>query len=205
MTPRVKTTTPSTVHGGQSYEIAPDEDLPQRDRDESTPGKMDRQQSIRRGNLIHLILQQAADTGRMPAGQLAEHVEAGAVFGNSDLAWVFHPDGKDGRGLSEVPVIHRETAASAGSSETRVTGIIDRLVLRPGRADIIDYKTNRTAGNEQKIAELVEHYRPQLDAYRQVVRSLYPDRQIGTWLLFTDPDIGSGGGALMEVQERPIR
>ena len=200
MTPRIKTTTPSTVEGTEAYEAASDENLPQRFRDENPPGKIDRQQSIRRGNLIHLILQQAADLGSLPGGQGAEHAEAAAVFANPDLAWIFHPAGEGGRGLSEVPVIHRETAASTATSENRVTGIIDRLILSPGRADIIDYKTNRTAGDEQKIVELVEHYRPQLDAYRQVVGSLYPDRQIGTWLLFTEPVPGqSPAGRLVEV------
>ena len=120
---------------------------------------------------------------------------AGKHDDKPDDGWVFLPE--PGTGLSEVPVIHREPGD--GQPESRVTGIIDRLVMRPGRADIIDYKTNRTGGDSARIDHLVEHYRPQLEAYRQVVGSLYPELAIHTWLLFTEPEIGTGGGLLKEV------
>ena len=137
-----------------------------------------------RGNKVHQLLQLAADRGSLPPGTGETHTEAAAVFENPDLAWIFRPE--NGRGLSEVPVIHRRTATSANQVEERITGSIDRLVLRPGRVDIIDYKSNRLGSDPAHRKTLVEHYRPQLDAYREVVQSLYPDREVATWLLFTD-------------------
>jgi len=140
-----------------------------------------------RGNKIHQLLQLAADRGSMPPGSGEIHAEAAAVFGNPDLAWIFRP--AEGRGLSEVPIIHQRTAATAEETEERITGSIDRLLVRPGRADIIDYKSNRLSDDPAYRKALVEHYRPQLAAYREVIQALYTDREIHTWLLFTDPGV----------------
>lgn len=151
-----------------------------------------------RGNKVHQLLQLAADRGSLPPGTGEIHAEAAAVFENPELAWIFRPE--NGRGLSEVPVIHRRTAVSADQVEERITGSIDRLVLRSGRADIIDYKTNRLGGDPAHRKALIEHYRPQLAAYREVVQSLYPDREVRTWLLFTDPGAaGTEDSPLTEI------
>ena len=89
---------------------------------------------------------------------------------------------------------------SGDQVEERITGSIDRLVLCPGRADIIDYKSNRLTDDPAYRKALVEHYRPQLAAYREVVGDLFPGREIRTWLLFTDPEAGkSGKSSLTEV------
>ncbi len=141
-----------------------------------------------RGNKVHQLLQLAADLGSMPPGTGEIHAEAAAVFENPDLAWIFKP--AEGRGLSEAPIIHRRTAPTEDKIEERITGSIDRLVLRPGRADIIDYKSNRLSDGPAYRKVLIEHYRPQLAAYREVIQALYPDREVHTWLLFTDPGVG---------------
>ena len=140
-----------------------------------------------RGNKVHQLLQLAAERGSMPPGAGESHAEAAAVFENQDRAWIFRPE--NGRVLSEVPIIHRRMAASTDQVEERITGSIDRLVLRPGRADIVDYKTNRLGDDLAHRKALVEHYQPQLAAYREVVQSLYPEREVRTWLLFTDPGL----------------
>ena len=72
-----------------------------------------------------------------------------------------------------------------------LTGSIDRLVL--GRdaqgevvlAQVIDYKTDRIDG-PQRLRERMEHYAPQLDAYRFAVAQLYglPTDHVHTKLLF---------------------
>jgi ATP-dependent helicase/nuclease subunit A len=139
---------------------------------------------IERGNRIHQLLQLAAQLGAMPPGVGEIHTEAIAVFTNPDLNWVFHPE--NGRGLCEVPVIHRRPVVE-GRPEERITGSIDRLVLRPGRADIIDYKSNRLSDYPAYRKALCEHYRPQLEAYREVIAALFPDLEVHMWLLFTDP------------------
>ena len=179
MKPAVRTVTPSAVEdqGAVAQGAGPSHD---------------RRAAIRRGDRVHLLLQQAAERGTMPPGQDAVHAEAAAVFANPDLDWVFHPEKHQGSGLSEAPIIHRLPGPDAGSQE-RVTGIIDRLVMRPGRLDIIDYKTNRVGADGAAIPGLKDHYRPQLEAYRQALAALNPGDEIHTWLLFTDPALGAGG------------
>lgn len=141
---------------------------------------------IERGNQVHLLLQQAADFGAMPSGDSDHHGEARGVFEDEQLAWVFRPADSGRRGISEVPVIHQRTAVNE-----RVVGVIDRLIIGPGRVDVVDYKTNRFGGKVTIHENLVRHYGPQMDTYREVVSALYPDCEVGTWLLFTEPGIPS--------------
>lgn len=158
-----------------------------------------RRTAMERGNLVHLYLQLAADGGTLPAGEGAEYEEAAAVVANPEFEWVFHPELHGGRGLSEAAVIHRLLE----KSEVRTTGSIDRLIIRDGIIDIIDYKTNRTGGDEIRINELCEHYRPQLESYRKVMAAMYEKHTIRTWLLFTDPALTNDSGAsgrLVEVK-----
>jgi ATP-dependent helicase/nuclease subunit A len=148
------------------------------------------------GILVHRLLEQAATTGAVPAGESAAFREARAVFTAGDLQWIFDPAAHE-RGLCEVPVIHRTRAAGPQAVEERTTGVIDRLVLRPGRVDVIDYKTNRLGGDPAYREALIAHYRPQMEAYRAAAGALFPGRAVHAWLLFTDP----GGGGLMECGE----
>jgi ATP-dependent helicase/nuclease subunit A len=72
----------------------------------------------------------------------------------------------------EVPFIHRD-------GDVMLEGIIDRLVLhredgRATAAHIIDYKTDAiAAGDNDALAARVDHYRPQLEAYRRAVAGMY--------------------------------
>ena len=75
-----------------------------------------------------------------------------------------------------------------------VTGSIDRLVLMKNgdsvlAADIIDFKTDAVdAGDEAALTAKVEHYRPQLEAYRAAVARMFQlskDRAASR-LLFVD-------------------
>jgi ATP-dependent helicase/nuclease subunit A len=73
-----------------------------------------------------------------------------------------------------------------------LSGAIDRLVLlydgdRLVAADIVDYKTDSVARDDRaKLEQLVEFYRPQLQAYGRAVSTLYrlPLRQICARLVF---------------------
>lgn len=149
-------------------------------------------EGMRRGLVIHSLLQAAANRGAMPPGGGPEWEEAAAVFGDPRWAWIFTSDGEGWRGLSEVPVIGLHRPAGPEQPEERITGVIDRLILRPGRADIIDFKTNRCAAAPDLLDLLVEHYRPQLKLYAEVVGKGRPGLAVRAWLLFTDPDLEAG-------------
>ncbi|MDX2474205.1 MAG: 3'-5' exonuclease, partial [Candidatus Krumholzibacteria bacterium] len=177
----MKVITPSGVHDENADDNVPLSAGPRVQQDETDPTE--------RGHQVHLMLQLAADHGAMPAGDTAYHAEAETVFADSSLDWVFRPQSEGGQGLSEVPVIHRRPSNGPDATEERITGIIDRLVVRADRVDIVDYKTNRFGGDAAVRANLVEHYRPQLATYGEVVAELYPDHDIHTWLLFTEPGL----------------
>ena len=138
------------------------------------------------GDEVHRLLQAACNAGAMPTGSGLAFAEASAVFTAPELDWVFAAPA-DGAAFSEAPVIARRAAPGPGGVEQRITGIIDRLVVRPGRIDIVDYKPNRGAADPAQRAWLGDHYRPQLAAYREVIAAVYPDREVRLWLLFTDP------------------
>jgi ATP-dependent helicase/nuclease subunit A len=92
------------------------------------------------------------------------------------FAELFDPR-KHERAFSEVPVQYLD-------GDRLVYGIIDRLVLLPGRALVIDYKTHLGASAET-IPGLVEQYREQLRLYAGAASRLWPDRDIQPRLLFT--------------------
>jgi ATP-dependent helicase/nuclease subunit A len=79
--------------------------------------------------------------------------------------------------FSEVPVQYLD-------GDRLVYGIIDRLVLLPGRVLVIDYKTHLSATAET-IPGLVEQYREQLRLYAGAAARLWPGREIQPRLLFT--------------------
>lgn len=196
LAPRVRTENPSR--------LAPDEraDDPFADH---APGHLaaspatDADAAARHGTLLHLWLERAARLGAMPPGEGAAWAEAAAVFANPAFAWIFQPQREGGRGLCEQPVVHR--GRREGRTEVRMLGTIDRLVLRPGRVDIVDYKSNRVAA--AALPALRDHYAPQIQAYRQALAAIWPDRQVGGWLLFTHVSSPRGQGALMEVTTCP--
>ena len=73
----------------------------------------------------------------------------------------------------------REHRFAVRDGDTLLAGSIDRLVLartggKVSAADIIDYKTDEIpAGNAAALAERVEFYRPQIEAYRRAVQKLF--------------------------------
>ncbi len=194
MSPRFKIETPSSVGDEGGEKVL-----------EIKTGEGDRAGAMERGNRVHLLLQLAAESGRVPPGESPEHQEARSVLGNHNLDWVFFPERHAGRGLSEAPVISRRAGTKPQELETRITGSIDRLIIRDEQIDIIDYKTNRTGGDPARLNDLVDHYSGQLESYREVMTNLYPKRTVRTWLLFTDPALAADGeaaGCLKEVLPR---
>lgn len=91
--------------------------------------------------------------------------------------------------------VRREWRFAVRRNDELVTGSIDRLVLIWNReqliaADILDYKTDTVPSNApEALAERVEYYQPQIDAYRSAAsRALrLPPERIAARLVFLAP------------------
>ena len=139
-----------------------------------------------RGTAIHYLLQrldegaeddatlQAETRARLAseptAAELAAWLaEARAVRAAPPLARFFEPS-RHARAWNEVPVALDGTPA-----------VIDRLVDDGDTLWVLDYKTHR----RPDAAALTEAYRPQLAAYVEAVRTIWPGRPVGAGLVLT--------------------
>ena len=102
--------------------------------------------------------------------------EALRTYRSAALAELFDPHRHE-QAYSEVPVQYLD-------GDQLVYGIIDRLVLQPGRVQVIDYKTHRSASADT-IPALVGQYRNQMRLYAEAAARLWPGREVRAFLLFT--------------------
>jgi ATP-dependent helicase/nuclease subunit A len=182
---------------GKTLSIQPalSEIAPSRSTDSSDfqPGDAD---GILRGLVIHRLLQLAIEENppqpdfTMLLHRVANeyHIsphdakllewwqETRTVLDNSSLDWLTRPD-RDHRAFSEIPIEYRRRNQT-------VYGVIDRIVAGPQRVTLVDYKTHRS--DDTDIDQLVSHYRPQLELYREGVQRLWPEHAVRTCLLLTD-------------------
>ena len=146
-------------------------------------------QRFLRGNLVHTLLQHLP--GLPPDEQDAAALEhlgrpgfglpwadvsalAAQVMGvlrHPDLLPLFGPGSR-----AEQPV-----AGLVGS--TVVTGVVDRLAVRPDAVWLADYKTGRDAPADASSTPV--RYLRQIAAYRAVLRGVFPDRPIRCVLVWT--------------------
>jgi ATP-dependent helicase/nuclease subunit A len=114
-------------------------------------------------------------------GEFREWMDAPAIRGALSLA--AYPPGA--RVERELPFLHRRP-------EGLLQGYIDRLVLTGEggsvlEAEVLDFKTDvLDASNAGALVRRAEHYRPQIDAYREAVAARYrlDLRQVSGTLLF---------------------
>ncbi len=154
-----------------------------------------------RGRIIHRLLQSLPDLDaakrQVAAGRFLRHPqyeltaaqqadvqqEVIKILDHPDFSALFSPTSQ-----AEVPL--------AGTADGRkISGQVDRLVVLPSEILIVDYKTNRPPPSD--VRQIPEAYRAQMEAYRGVLRDIYPDRKIRCFLLWTY------GPKLMEVPEKP--
>jgi len=150
----------------------------------------DRTAALRRGRLIHALLQTLPDLSEAQwetagARFLSRHPDVTAdeaaemldvtlrTLRDPSFAGVFAPGG-------------RNEAAIVGTLPTgqMVNGRVDRLIIQPDHVLIIDYKTDRPA--PLNASHVDTPYLVQMAAYRAVLRTLYPDRPVRCALLYTD-------------------
>jgi ATP-dependent helicase/nuclease subunit A len=157
---------------------------------------------LERGRLVHRLLELLPDIpvrDRMSAAEafLARALapafeprreallrEVGAILDTPGFAQLFSP-----RARAEVPLVG--TLKASDGSDIEISGQIDRLLVEDDRVVIVDYKTNL---NPPDAAENVPlEYRAQLSVYRELLKRIYPDREIAACLLWTTVP------ALMEI------
>jgi len=179
--------------------VTPSEDETPVWRDRSGGSVEARRNAMRRGVLIHRLMQSLpeiapdcrAEAARRhvarAAADLAPAEQEGLVatvlrlLSEPRFAPLFSPGSR-----AEVPVVGR--LHRAGRTPLAVSGQIDRIAVTPEAVLIADYKTNRPA--PRSLAEVPDAYVRQLALYRAVVARLYPDTPVRAVLVWTDvPDL----------------
>ena len=154
-----------------------------------------RAQALRRGTLVHRLLQSLPDVAaerrrdaslnflRRNAGDWSagDHEALATkvldLIGDARFAAVF---GEGSR--AEVPIVGRLERSDGASM--LVSGQIDRLVVTDTEVLIVDFKTNQSPPDSATDAPAA--YIRQLALYRAVLALLYPQRPIRTALLWTE-------------------
>ena len=113
-----------------------------------------------------------------------------AMLDVPDFATIFGPKSR-----AEVPVV--ATRRGPGGRTEVVSGQIDRLVVLEGEVWVVDFKSNRPA--PMQVLHVSQQYVRQLAAYRSALTSLYGDRKIRCFLLWTE------GPRLMEIPEDMLK
>ncbi|MCA6270257.1 PD-(D/E)XK nuclease family protein, partial [Phenylobacterium sp.] len=148
---------------------------------------------FRRGELIHRLLQVLPDlspatragaarqllgkeTGLTPDQTEEMAAAALGVLEHPDFAFLFGPGSR-----AEAAIVGGSTLLPAG---VRISGRIDRLVVRPEEVLFADFKTNRPA--PASIADADPAYLRQLAMYWAVLGELYPGRPVRAALVWTD-------------------
>jgi ATP-dependent helicase/nuclease subunit A len=154
-----------------------------------------RARALRRGTLVHRLLQSLPDvpaerrhdTARKylarNAGEWAEDEREAlatqllALIGDASFTSVFAPGSR-----AEVSIAGR--LDRPGRPQAVVAGQIDRLVVTPAEVLIVDYKTNHAP--PRSVSEAPVAYVRQLALYRAVLQKLYPQKPVRAALLWTE-------------------
>lgn len=149
-----------------------------------------RQHSLRRGQLIHQLLEHLPSTSQdrwtRVAKAFLDHVpdlsaDLKSEILKTTLATLEHDEFAEiffGPGRSEAAIVGKLENGLA------INGRVDRLVIEDHRIRIVDYKTDRPA--PENPSEVDTSYKVQMAAYAEITKQLYPDRTVECALLYTD-------------------
>ena len=142
----------------------------------------------KRGTAIHKLLQYISNIEpinryeacllflkkELPTFGINEHEEISKEVLDlcEKYADIFSKDSK-----SEVPIIGEIDGKIISSK-------IDRLIIKDDSVIIVDYKTNRPAA--KTVDEVPEIYLKQLSTYKRLLESIYPNKKVNTYLLWTN-------------------
>jgi ATP-dependent helicase/nuclease subunit A len=175
---------------------------------------LDRQKALRRGRLVHRLMQSLPDIAPARRREAAEHYLANnaatknalaknaafvadeqqdivdkllAILEGENFAALFAPGSRP-----EVPIVGR--LRRPGAAPVPVCGQVDRLSVGADVVLVADYKTDRVVP-----ARVEEAHVTQLALYRAVLSQLYPDRPVRAALVFTaEPRLFELPPALMD-------
>jgi len=161
-------------------------------------GSGDRDAALRRGTLVHRLLQSLPDIPLAHRAEAARRYLARAekdftaaerealaahvlrLLEDARFRPLFAPGSR-----AEVSIAGK---IDIGGQTVPVAGQIDRLVVTAAEVLIADYKTNRPA--PKRIDQVPAGYRKQLALYRAVLRQLYPGKAVRAALIWTEvPDL----------------
>lgn len=143
-----------------------------------------------RGRLIHALFERlppvaaperagAADRWLAQAGGVGDATARAAIIADvlrvieaPDFAELFGADA-----LAEAPI-----AAVIGAGLV-VSGTVDRLLVRPDRVMVVDFKTSRRP--PATLAEVPAYHLRQIAAYAAALAVIFPDRRVEAALLYT--------------------
>ena len=145
----------------------------------------DEEAAMRRGSMVHLLLEHLPDHPPADWPTLADALvgpdtppdvlaEATQVLSDLTLAAVFAPDT-----LPEVDI----SANLPTLSGQRMRGIIDRLVISSDKVLIVDFKSNQLVPDSP--GQVPSGLLAQMGAYLEAVEQIYPSHQIDTAILWT--------------------
>ncbi len=165
--------------------------------------RMARERALRRGTLVHRLLQSLPDVA------IERREGAARDFLQRNASQLFADDERDALAQKVIALIEtpafaplfaegsRAEVSIAGRVARRgrppalVSGQIDRLVVTKDDVLIVDYKTNHAP--PRSAAEAPPAYVRQLALYRDVLQRLYPGRPVRCALLWTET------AAMMEI------
>jgi ATP-dependent helicase/nuclease subunit A len=149
-----------------------------------------REQALRRGQVVHALLQYLPDQPEVRRPQVARDwlarpgngldaaaqariaAQVRAVMDDPAMAPLFGPGSR-----AEQPV-----AGVAGGAV--IVGQVDRMVVRPDAVLLCDFKTNRRPPDD--VASVPVLYLRQMASYRALLAALYPDRPVRCTLVWTE-------------------
>jgi ATP-dependent helicase/nuclease subunit A len=112
-----------------------------------------------------------------------------AIISDPAYADIFAPDA-----LAEAPI------AAVLEDGTVVAGTVDRLLVRPDRILLVDFKTGRRAPAD--LAAVPDHHVRQMAAYAAALTRIFPGRPVEAALLYTSgPILLPLPGALLETHK----
>lgn len=160
-----------------------------KDSDAAPPPSPELRAAAERGTMIHALLE------RLPA-VAPEEREGAALAWLEKQARITDPAARDAIARTVCDLISdnrfsalfgpgslAEAPIAATLPDGRViAGTVDRLLIEPKRILVVDYKTGRAP---ERAEDIPDSHRLQMDAYRQALSVIFPNRDIQAALLYT--------------------